>query len=115
MRKKRGKARANSSTIVERDGEVASQRHHDEILSIDIPEGPAEIGVTHGVKWWGSTHETGMTVESTCYVKICCQGDTDSLSQASDKASELAYRFAFKNGRKMWEQLENEFKTEAKR
>lgn len=116
VRRKRGKARAQSHvSVTDKDKEVVMQEQEDEILYTHIPAGPAGVGVTHGAKWWGSTRENGMTVESTCFVSMPCQGDTESLEKANDKASELAYRFAFKNGEKMYRQLEKEFSEEGKR
>lgn len=113
---RRGKARVQSTVLVKnQDKEVVGHRQHDEILDVDIPAGPAGVAVTHGAKWWGSTRENGMTVESSCHVSIPCHSDTDSMELANDKASELAYRFTFKNGAKMEDILVAEFADEEKK
>lgn len=62
-----------------------------------VSPGDAQVTVTHGKKYWSSTRADGMSVESTCTVKLSCAQNVDALAVANDQASELAYVYMKKN------------------
>lgn len=104
------KATTHQSTIVSHRGEIVRSEQKSDVVDITTKPGSAQIGVTHGVKFWASDSSAGMTVESTCHITLSCEQRMEEIQAANEEASNLAFQLMHKNGDKMRKYIEDHFK-----
>jgi hypothetical protein len=106
QRKTRGPAVISSVISVKKRKQPVRETSSHDLVTTEIPPGPASVSVTHGMKFWASDQSSGMTIESTSSVTIPCDSDLVSLERANDTASELAHKFMTHNAVKVRRDLD---------
>jgi len=95
--KRRQLGPAQQHTTVKKNGEVVLDDRKTDWEHFDISPGPAEVGVTLGVKPWRLGEDKGMSIESTCFIKLSCGQSVAEIEVANESAAHLAHKFLARN------------------
>lgn len=97
----RSKATVNHSVSVKSYGKELRRESASEVVDVLIRPGEARVSVGHSIKYWASDQNAGMTIDSMCNVSLPCEPTQAGLDMANDAASELAYTYMKRNGKRV--------------
>ena len=104
-RKVRATAKQTARVLDKREREV-KRIEETTVHDLMVPDGDGKVGIGHSVKFGASDKSSWMTVESSCYISLPCVPTAQDVEDASDAASELAYKLMHKNALRVQEDLE---------
>lgn len=113
-REVKAKANIQSTVEIKRNKKTVYKKTEDYLETVVVPLGDGRIGVTHGKKYWCSSHCDGLTIESTCHVSLSCKQTQNSLEDANEQASKLAWAFMRHNFRRVEKDLDTYLKADPK-
>ena len=100
-------ATAHTHAVASKDSKKVREEDRTRDLTTDIEDGPAQVQVTHGIKRWESSRESGMTIETTCTVMIPCARDELIMQRANNYAAAMAHEFAWKDHKTIQKDLDS--------